>query len=172
MLAQVSEAAQLAQEFAKSAVGRSDTIWLAGVIVLGLFGLAGLVIYFVVIPWSKSQIDLNNKRAEADERRAEADDKRAEELNGAVKALCDVSGKSHTLAVSTEQVVDRIERQLFHILMWKKAATKAVEVLCEGKDANPNLAAALGAMRGSLSLVDVDSGHIAPLPMSAKGGRQ
>lgn len=171
MLAQVSEAAQLAQEFAKSAIGRSDTIWLAGVIVLGLFGLAGLLAYFVLIPWSKSQIELNQKRAAAEERRAEADDKRAEELNGAVKALCDVSGKSHTLAVSTEQVVDRIERQLFHILMWKKSATKALEVLCEGRDANPSLAAALGAMQGSLSLVDVDAVHTAPLPLNAKGGR-
>ena len=142
-LAVIDDAAQAARDLAASAVGRSDGVWLAAILIVGSFALAGFLVHFVLVPYVKSQNEINRARAEAEE-------KRSEELSNAVRALCDVTGRSHTLAQSTDEGVARIEQQLTYFLNWKRAATEALEVLADGPEVNPRLRTALGVMRGSL----------------------
>lgn len=142
-LAVIDDATQAARDLAASAVGRSDGVWLAAILIVCVFGLLGLLFHFVVVPWGKSQIEIGRARAAAEE-------KRSEELSNAVKVLCDVTGRSHTLAQSTDEGVSRIEQQLDHCLTWMRSGTEAMEVLAEGAETNPRLRTALGVMRGSL----------------------
>lgn len=161
VIAVIDEAAQAAKELAGTAAGRSDGVWLAAIVIIGVFALLGLLFHFVVVPWGKSQIDIGQKRAEAEE-------KRSAELATAVKVLCDVTGKSHTLAQSTDDCVARIEQQLVHLMNWKRAATEALESLAEMSDANPRVRTALGVMRGSLMMGGEPA--VAELPPQQKRG--
>lgn len=135
--------------------GRSDGSWIAALIIVGVFVLAGMLIHFVAIPWINRRIESDKLKEQAETKRSENEEKSREELVKAVTTLCDITGKTHVLSVSSEGELRSIRSSLDRIIIWKQAATDVLALLvdtCPISDPHSKgkLIASIGSMRGAI----------------------